>query len=174
VGVLGALCFMALLVRDGLEREIPWLHLGLALTVPLCYALTNIVVRRWLSHVPSLELSFVSLAAGGALLLPLSFLIPFLQTAGTADARSMAMTSLVFLWIVGTGITTFLFNRLIQHHGPLFAGMATNLVPIGALAWGWADHERVTSRQIVALIGLVSMVTIVQFGAARPALPESE
>jgi hypothetical protein len=52
--------------------------------------------------------------------------------------------------------------------------MVTNLVPIGALAWGWADHEQVTSPQIVALIGLVSMVTVVQFGAARPAMPESD
>jgi hypothetical protein len=51
--------------------------------------------------------------------------------------------------------------------------MATNLVPIGALAWGWADHEQVTSRQILALIGLVSMVTVVQFGAARPGAPET-
>jgi drug/metabolite transporter (DMT)-like permease len=172
-GVLGALGFMALLVRDGIEREIPSLHLGLALTVPLCYALTNIVVRRWLSHVPSLELSFVSLAAAGALLLPLSFVIPFARSAATSDDRTLAIGSLVFLGIIGTGITTFLFNRLIQHHGPLFAGMVTNLVPIGALAWGWADHEQVTSLQLVALLGLVSMVTIVQFGAARPPLPES-
>ena len=172
-GVLGALCFMGLLVRDGIEREIPWLHLGLALTVPLCYALTNIVVRRWLSHVPSLELSFISLAAAGALLLPLSLVIPFDRGAATGDDRALAIGSLVFLGIVGTGITTFLFNRLIQHHGPLFAGMATNLVPIGALAWGWADHEQVTGPQLVALVGLVSMVTVVQFGAARPGAPET-
>jgi drug/metabolite transporter (DMT)-like permease len=172
LGVLGALGFMVLLMFDGLERAIPLVHLGLALTVPLCYALTNIVVRRWLSHVPSLELSLVSLAAAGALLLPLSFVIPFERGAATADDRTLAISSLVFLGIVGTGLTTFLFNRLIQHHGPLFAGMVTNLVPIGALAWGWADHERVTSPQIAALIGLVSMVTVVQFGAARSALPE--
>jgi drug/metabolite transporter (DMT)-like permease len=174
LGVLGALGFMALLMFDGIKRNIPLPHLGLALTVPLCYALTNIVVRRWLSHVPSLELSFVSLAAAGALLLPLSFVIPFDRGAATGDDQALAIGSLVFLGIVGTGITTFLFNRLIQHHGPLFAGMVTNLVPIGALAWGWADHEQVTAPQLVALAGLVSMVTVVQFGAARPAMPESD
>jgi drug/metabolite transporter (DMT)-like permease len=174
LGVLGALGFMALLMLDGIERQIPIMDLGLAMTVPFCYALTNIVVRRWLSHVPSLELSFVSLAAAGVLLLPLSFVIPFDRGAATGDDRILAIGSLVFLGIIGTGLTTFLFNRLIQHHGPLFAGMATNLVPIGALAWGWADHEQVTSPQIVALFGLVSMVTVVQFGAARPAIPESD
>ncbi len=169
-GVLGALGFMALLMQDGIDRQIPLTDLGLALTVPLCYALTNIVIRRWLSHVPSLELSFVSLAAAGALLLPLSVVVPFGRGTVTGHDRELAIGSLTFLGIVGTGITTFLFNRLIQHHGPLFAGMVTNLVPIGALLWGWADHEQVTPMQIAALAGLVSMVTVVLFGAARPAI----
>ncbi|MGE5193892.1 MAG: DMT family transporter [Deltaproteobacteria bacterium] len=169
-GVLGALGFMALLMLDGIERQIPLMDLALALTVPLCYAVTNTVIRRWLSHVPSLELSFVSLAAAGALLLPLSIVLPFERGSDAVTERALAISSLIFLGIVGTGITTYLFNRLIQHHGPLFAGMVTNLVPIGALLWGWADHERVTALQIVALAGLVSMVTVVQFGAARPSI----
>ena len=169
-GVLGALGFMALLMLDGKERQIPLMDLALAVTVPFCYALTNTVIRRWLSHVPSLELSFVSLAAAGVLLVPLALAIPFERGTVTGDDRGLAIGALVFLGIVGTGVSTFLFNRLIQHHGPLFAAMVTNLVPIGALLWGWADHEQVSAMQIVALAGLVSMVTVVQFGAARPAV----
>ena len=172
-GVLGALGFMALLMLDGRERQIPLTDLGLAVTVPLCYALTNTVIRRWLSHVPSLELSFASLAAAGVLLLPLSLVFPFERGTATSDDQTLAVGSLVFLAVVGTGISTFLFNRLIQHHGPLFAAMVTNLVPIGALLWGWADHEQVTPMQIGALAGLVSMVTVVQIGAARPAIVEA-
>ena len=169
-GVLGALGFMALLMWDGrMNRQIPIGDLGLALTVPLCYAVTNTVIRRSLSHVPPLELSFISLAAAGVILLPVALLVPFERGSADMADRNAAIGSLLFLGIVGTGLTTFLFNRLIQHHGPLFAGMVTNLVPIGALVWGWADHERVTSLQLAALGGLVSMVTVVQFGAARPA-----
>src|SRR5262249_60342071 len=44
LGVLGALGFMVLLLFYGLERDIPLVHLGLALPVPLHYALTNIPV----------------------------------------------------------------------------------------------------------------------------------
>jgi drug/metabolite transporter (DMT)-like permease len=159
---------MALLMLDGKERQIPVMDLALAVTVPLCYALTNTVIRRWLAHVPSLELSFVSLTAAGVLLVPLSLVVPFERGTATSDERSLAIGSLVFLGIVGTGISTFLFNRLIQHHGPLFAAMVTNLVPIGALLWGWADHEQVSVLQLAALAGLVTMVSVVQFGAARP------
>jgi drug/metabolite transporter (DMT)-like permease len=174
LGVLGALGFMALLIRDGVDRQIPVIDLALALTVPVCYALTNTLIRRSLSHVPPLELSFVSLSAAGALLLPLAFVVPFERGSVASSDHLVAIGSLLFLGVIGTGLATFLFNRLIQNHGPLFAGMVTNLVPIGALLWGWADHERVTGMQLAALAGLVSMVTLVQFGAARPAMTESE
>lgn len=167
LGVLGALVFMALLMVDGINREIPIADLLLALTVPLCYALTNTTIRRWLRHVPPLELTFVSLLAGAGLLLPISIVAPFEPGSVAAGDYNLAVGSLLFLGIIGTGIATYLFNGLIRDHGPLFAGMATNLVPIGALLWGWADHEQVTGTQLVALAGLVSMVTVVQFGAVR-------
>jgi hypothetical protein len=66
-------------------------------------------------------------------------------------------------------LLTRLFNHLIREHGPLFAGMVTNLVPVGALIWGWIDHEQVTPQQITALAGLIVMVTLVQYGAAAAA-----
>lgn len=167
VGVLGALGFMGLLMRDGVERQIPPVDLALAMTVPLCYACTNTLIRKSLGHVPSLELSFLSLTAAGAVLLPLSFAIPFERGPVAENDMAIAVASLAFLGIVGTGISQFLFNKMIYSKGPLFAGMVTNVVPIGAMAWGWADGEPVNGTQIIALIGLISMVTIVQLGAAR-------
>lgn len=166
-GVLGALGFMGLLMWDGVNRQIPLMDLALAMTVPLCYACTNTVIRKSLGHVPSLELSFVSLSAAGIILLPLSFAIPADRAPVESNHIVLAVASILFLGIVGTGISQYLFNRLIYEKGPLFAGMVTNVVPIGALAWGWLDREPVTPMQLVALAGLVSMVTIVQLGAAR-------
>ena len=77
--------------------------------------------------------------------------------------------------VLGTGLAMFLFNVLIHGHGPLFAGMVTNLVPVGALLWGWSDGEKVTMTQVKALVGLLLMVTLVQYDAAhRPTLPRDE
>jgi drug/metabolite transporter (DMT)-like permease len=59
------------------------------------------------------------------------------------------------------------FNYLVQHHGPLFAGMVTNVVPLGAVLLGWADQETVSPLQLAALIGIVIMVALVQYGGAR-------
>jgi drug/metabolite transporter (DMT)-like permease len=168
LGVLGALGFMTLLMFVGRDRGIPLGDLGLGLTVPLCYAVTNTVIRRSLSHLPSLELSLLCLLTAGMLLLPLSLVMPFeRESVGRAD-QAIALGSILFLGVVGTGIGTLVFTRLIQEQGPLFAGMVTNLVPIGAVLWAWADGEPVTVPQSVALLGLVGMVTIVQFGSARP------
>jgi drug/metabolite transporter (DMT)-like permease len=171
IGVTGALGFMGLLMFDGLRRMIPPIDLVCAASVPVCYALVNIVIRRRLRHVPSLELSLVCLTAAGALLLPFSLLFPsFGSSVGESspgtEAWMMAIMSLAFLGIVGTGMATYFFNKLVMEQGPLFAGMVTNLVPLGAVAWAWMDREPVTAPQLAALAGIVAMVTIVQYGAA--------
>jgi drug/metabolite transporter (DMT)-like permease len=170
VGVLGALVCLSLLMIDGIVRQIPAFDLGLALTVPTGYAITNTVVRRSLRHVPPLELTLVSLLGAGVLLVPA---VVTSTGPGPAAPREMteAIASLAVLGIAGTGLATFYFNRLIHDHGPLFAGMATNLIPVGAMIWGWIDHERVTSLQIGALVGLLAMVALVQYGAAKAPKP---
>lgn len=166
LGVSGALVFMTLLMFDGLDRQIPGSDLTCAITVPLGYALTNTIIRRCLNRIPSLELTFVSLSAASAVLLPVSWLVPRETSVASHDALVSAIAALAVLGVFGTGVATLLFNKLIVEQGPLFAGMVTNLVPVGAVLWGWADHEQITSRQIVALVGLVAMVTFVQMGAA--------
>lgn len=164
-GVLGALVFMGLLIFDGLNRQIRLVDLALALTVPLCYALTNTFIRRFLKHVPPLELSLVALSLAGVILCLISLLIPFERPVVESRTAVVAVAAVAFLGVVGTGVATFLFNKLVQEQGPLFAGMVTNLAPIGAVVLGWLDAERVTTLQLAALTGLLCMVAIVQFGA---------
>ncbi len=173
-GVLGALVCLVLLVMDGIQRAVPIADLMLAGTVPLGYAVCNVCIRRWLSHVASLPLSFQSLVVSGLILFPLSLTAAGPQPVERAEWW-LAIGSVVVLGVLGTGVAMWLFNKLIYEQGPLFAGMVTNLVPIGAVLWGWADQERVTAVQVAALVGIVAMVSIVQFGAAsRAARPIDE
>jgi drug/metabolite transporter (DMT)-like permease len=167
VGVLGGLACMLALLAEGLQRRIPPVDLLLAGSVPLNYALTNICIRRRLNQAPSLGLSFASLAATSLFLLPLAC-----WTAGEAPrsqpAMPLAVASLAALGVLGTGLATYAFNKLIQDQGPLFAGMVTYLVPVGAMAWGWVDQETITWGQLVALAGILTMVFLVQYRAAGP------
>ncbi|MBS0261008.1 MAG: DMT family transporter [Planctomycetes bacterium] len=166
-GVLGALACMGILIFDGLHRQIAPLHLALAFTVPLCYALANTVIRKSLSHVPALELSLVCLILAGAVLLTVAVATPFARPAVSSEVAVQAVAAVAFLGVVGTGLATYLFNRLIQEQGPLFAGMATNVSPIGAVVFAWLDAEHVSLTQLGALAGVILMVVVVQFGAVR-------
>jgi hypothetical protein len=49
--------------------------------------------------------------------------------------------------------------------------MTTNLIPVGAVFWGWVDGEHITQTQVAALVGILLMVTIVQFGSAQKPIP---
>jgi drug/metabolite transporter (DMT)-like permease len=174
LGVVGGLACMGALLADGLTRHVPLANLVLAFSVPLVYALTNVCIRRSLHHVPPLALSFLTLAMASGVLLPISAAAPFsapLDTAPTRDVVWLAIASLAVLGVLGTGVGTYLFNILVREHGPLFAGMVTYLVPVGALVWGWLDRETITPLQVAALGGIFVMVAIVQYGAAGKSNP---
>ncbi|HVX59409.1 MAG TPA: DMT family transporter [Pirellulales bacterium] len=164
IGVLGGLFCMGLLTKDGMDRQIPPEELLLALSVPACYALTNVCIRRQLQHVPSLPLSAVTLSVAAVLLLPPALWGEHPDPVASG-ALPLAVASLALLGVVGTGIGMFIFNKMVLDQGPLFAGMVTYLVPVGALIWGWVDEEQVTLLQFVALAGVFAMVALVQFGA---------
>ncbi len=103
----------------------------------------------------------------------LSFWSPA-PTSVSRDAFWPAVISLLVLGVVGTGLAMFWFNKLIHDRGPLFAGMVTNLVPAGAVIWGWLDGEQVTTRQIAALAIILPMVALVQFGAPHSPIARDE
>lgn len=171
VAVLLGLCFFGLLVQDGLTREVQWFELLAGISVPLCYAIGNTYLKRRLSGIPSLVLSCAALALATVLLMPLALALPMEQIRVT-DGFGIAVTALTTSSILATGIATFMFYKLIQDHGPLFAGMTAYLIPLGALIWGWVDHEQVTLTQTVALVGILGTVAWAQLGATlTPVLP---
>ncbi len=172
LGVLGGLACMGVIVADKVKYEATLFSLGLALTVPLVYAISNTFVKRTLSDVPPLALTCGSLTLSSMILLPLGL---SLETVDTGENLGLALVALVGLGVLGRGVAGFIFYKLIQERGPLFAGMVAYLIPVGALLWGWLDKEVVSAVQLAALVGLLAMVAIVQTAdAGQPApIPES-
>ncbi|MEM6329650.1 MAG: DMT family transporter [Planctomycetota bacterium] len=171
VGVVGGLGFMALLLEDGSQRGITPAMLAMAFSVPLSYAVANTYLRRSLSDVASVPLSATMLLAPAAVLLPLAVSTPLLEPislAGPAVRQNLpvALAAVSLLGVLGTGITMWLFVRMVQQQGPLFAGMVTYVVPLVALSWGVFDGEQITTKQQIAIAGVLSMVALVQFGSA--------
>ncbi|KRP05077.1 MAG: hypothetical protein ABS25_04485 [Cryomorphaceae bacterium BACL18 MAG-120507-bin74] len=72
-----------------------------------------------------------------------------------------AIASLAFLGIVGTGIATVLFNRLIALTTPLMAASTTYLIPVVALAWGVAMGETILAHHLAGMIAIILGVYLV-------------
>lgn len=167
IGVIGALACLSMLMLDYGRQSVPWIDIVLTFSVPFTYSIANSIIRRSLPHLPPLELTMLCLIAAGSVLLPLSLSVRNHREVNP-DQLTSALIAVGTLGVVGTGIATFLFNRLVQDEGPLFAGMTTNMVPIGAVLWGGADGEPISITQIVALVGVLVMVTFVQTAPRRP------
>jgi drug/metabolite transporter (DMT)-like permease len=168
IGVIGGLACIALIMGDGLDRAIPLTDLLMAITVPLGYATGNCIIRRRLYSASPLAITTSGLTLTALLIAPLLFVVTGeeLRSTSANDAMTLAISAAAILGVVGTGLATYLFNRLVQEQGPLFAGMVTYIIPLGALLWGWLDSEQVTARQLGALCGVLAMVGLVQFRAA--------
>jgi drug/metabolite transporter (DMT)-like permease len=169
-GVLGGLVFMGMLMWEGFTRDVKILDLSLALTVPLCYALGNTYLKRRFVRTSPLALSCGSLAVAGIVLGPLAWIVP-LESASDPNRMTVAVASLMVSSFLATGLAIYVFYKLIHDHGPLFAGMTAYLIPVVALLWGWVDHEPVTLLQVLALAGILAMVSLVQKGAASVRTP---
>ncbi len=161
VGVLGGLAFIGLLLADGLKRRVQPQDLIWAASVPLAYAIANTYLKKKFTGVTSLPISFCALLLSSMCLIPLALSLPS-ETIKTGDSFGIALASLFALGVLGTGFAMYMFYKLIQEQGPLFAGMVTYLVPLGAILWGWLDGERVTLLQLLALGGTLAMVALVQ------------
>ena len=174
VGVLGGLVCMWLLVDDGVHRGMSLGLLALTFAIPLTSALSNTFIKWKLPHVPAAPLTTTLLVAASLALLPLQLSTPALEAMhingpASAPVTPLAILYLLLLGVVASGISTMVFIWMILKKGPLFAGMTTYVVPVLALLWGTVDRETISTRQMVAIAGVLAMVALVQTGSRKMA-----
>lgn len=170
IGVaIGLACFVTL-AGVGQRIGVGLGDLALAATVPAAYALSNTLVKRGLAGVDVLTMTTLMLICAGCVLVPIG-LVREPMRVGDAAAVWKAIGSVAVLSVIGTGLASVGFFWLIQRRGPLFAGMVTYLVPVGALLWGGADRETITPGQVLALGGILAGVALVQWPGRRAPRP---
>lgn len=117
----------------------------------LCYGLNTNLIGRYLSHLPALVSTAWLFAFAGPIalltLMPTDFLGRLIQS-GPYNASVWA---LVTLGVLGSGLMSIFFNRVMQLSSPLFAASVTYLIPIVALMWGVLDGEKVYAVQFVGM-----------------------
>ncbi len=171
-GVVGGLICIAVVIYEGSQRGISTELLLLALVVPISYAVSNTYIKWKLDSLPPLTLTILFLGLGGLMLVPLlcwpaALAWLDLQEPTQPFDWTVAISSALFLGIFSTGIAVLFFIQLIKDQGPLFAGMVTYVVPMLALVWGQYDKEALTTGQLLAIGGVLTMVALVQWGTVN-------
>ncbi len=159
VGILIGMVSLSLMVVDGLDRNVSWFYLFMALFVPLCYAVSNTIVQRSLQDLPPIILVALFMTAGTIALTPFALIF---ETITIDENFVSAIVAILLLSVFARGIAMLFFYKMIKENGPLFAGMVTYVIPIEALMWSWLDNERITVIQVSSIIIVLLVVGVVQ------------
>jgi len=164
MGVLVGMGCIGLMVFDGLERDAAPLYLALAMSLPLCYSISNTMVQKYFMDLPPVVMAAMFMTVSTVMLAPFALVM---ETVVVDEQFFIAVGAIVLLSVFARGVAMLMFYRMIQDKGPLFAGMVTYVIPMEALMWSWLDNEQVTWMQITAIAIVLLMVGIVQRDIVR-------
>jgi drug/metabolite transporter (DMT)-like permease len=129
----------------------------LVVLATVCYGLNTNLVGRFISHLPALVSSAWLFAFAGSIAL-LTLVPTDFFTRVVAPENRFPLAALVILGVLGSGLMSIFFNRVMQLASPLFAASVTYLIPIVALLWGVLDGETVYGVQFagmgICLVGI--------------------
>lgn len=122
-------------------------QIGYALLIVLAtasYAVSALIVKQKLQHVPSLKLSGAVFTFWG---IPSFLILIFSGFFRDFEADSETLEALGYLSILtflGTAVAMILYYKLIKSTSPVFASTVTYLLPLVAVVWGLLDGEKFT------------------------------
>ena len=120
----------------------------------VCYALSANIAKKYLQHIPSLDISTASFV----FILPFSLAWLFLSDATTLlQAHPQAWQALGYIALLalfGTVLASLFFYRLVQLSDALFASSVSYIIPFVALLWGYLDGESIGWEHLIGM-GLI-------------------
>ena len=131
------------------------------------YGISYVYMGKYLTGrgIPAIMLSGCQLAAGALLML---FTLPFGGLAAP-HWRFDAVSALLILGILGTGVAYVLNYRLIGDEGPTVASTTTYLLPVVAVVLGAiVVSEPVTMPMVAGMLLVLGGVALVQRRARQP------
>lgn len=134
--------------------------IGLILVATLCYSISAVSIRRWLSSVPSVPLATVQVTTATVLLLPMAF-----ATGAYSEAQfgAKVLLSIGALGAFGSGLAVVAYMYLIQKTGPVRASVVTYMAPPIGVFLGWLLlDEAIGWNLLLALACILGGVALVQ------------
>ncbi len=158
IGFLGAVLLISIRKMDG---ENDWEYALLIVAATFSYGLSINIIPAKLGHVHSLHISALSLFMIGLIC---SIYVVFFGALEVPISNPAGWTSLGYIAILaclGTALAVFLYFKLAQETGALFASSVAYLMPIVAVAWGGYDGEIITIKHLMCGCVIISGVYLV-------------
>lgn len=161
-GVCGVIGVALLVLRGSIALD-GW-GLAAAITSTLCSGSGIVLSKRWASEVPPMTLAGWQLGLGGAMLIPVMFVVEGLPTELTGEN----LGGLVYLATIGGAVAYFLWFSGIRKLPPTQISFLTFLTPVVATAIGWlALDQGLTVLQVLGALIVLGAAVVAQ----RPAPP---
>lgn len=165
IGFVGVLALAAgkASLQPGDHGISPALAIGACLVATAFYGVAANATKRHLTGVPSLALATGSqLSAAALVAVPAWWAWP--DTTPPASAWGAA----VLLAVVCSGVAYVLYFRLIARIGPSGAASVTFLIPVFAIAWGWAFLGELPTWSMAAGGAVILFGTALATGLIAP------
>jgi len=159
-GFIGALI---LLLGDGSSTMYGNLAFGsLILLATLSYAFNVNSIAVWFNDTPPIIISAVSFSMLGPLAGAYLAYSDFYQDLTTHPDGYSAFAALAFLALIGTGLATIIFFKLVQDSSALFASSVAYTIPIVAVIWGIVDGEQFYILQLMGLFSILIGIYLIR------------
>lgn len=145
-GVLIGLIGAAGLLMIGFNPSDPGnlIYASLVVFATICYAISVNVIKHVLHEVSTMVITSLSLLFVGPFCIVYLLCRPaFIDRLSWQPEFLQAFFAIVILGVFGTALALMVFNHMIKRVSALFASSVTYLIPIVAIAWGFADGEAI-------------------------------
>lgn len=159
IGFIGTVLLIYFSKSSHETDTIDYLAVVMVICASICYALSLNIIKEKLEHIPSLQLTAVSLVY---MLIPSAVVLFFTDFGYKVTDASFypAIGYTAVLAIGGTAIALILFNKLIKQTSAAFASSVTYLIPFVAISWGIVFNEPITWSVCFILLILAGIYLI--------------
>ncbi len=152
IGLFGALGLILWKQADGLPTWSIYAFLPILGTV--CYGASANIVKHYLYGLPAVATAALALSFVGPLGIIGVFASGLPHALNTVPHAWSSLGHVAILAVFSSALSMVLWNALLKRTSAVWASSVTYLMPVVALAWGFADGEHMTVLQggMIALI----------------------
>lgn len=142
-------------------------YIMLIVIATLFYGININIIKSKLQEIDSLVMTACAMMFIGPFSIAYLFTTDVVTLVTESPGGWEALGYVALLGITGTAIALFMFNRLIQNTGAVFASTVTYLMPVVAVLWGVIDGETLFPLHFAGMALIIAGVYITNKGSRK-------